>query len=113
MPYRDPGRRTQYQREYKRLKRVGDCQTPSQTLIPAPFRLKTAHDVLALLGEQIQAVRDEQDAGTLEKARTIGYLAAVALKAIEAGDIAARLEAVEAVLKAGRASWGPGFAGLA
>src|SRR5687767_10027947 len=104
MPYRDPEQRTAYQREYKRLKRVGDCQTPSQTLIPAPFRLKTAHDVLALLAEQVQAVRDEQHAGTLEKARTIGYLAGIALKAIEAGDVAARLEAVEAVLKGRRAS---------
>src|SRR5215207_9926144 len=104
MPYRDPEQRTAYQREYKRLRRAGECQTPSQTLIPAPFRLKTAHDVLALLGEQVQAVRDEQEAGTLEKARTIGYLAGVCLKAIETGDVAARLEAVEAVLKARRAS---------
>src|SRR5919199_1232142 len=103
MPYKNPERRSQYQREYKRLKRAGECQTPSQTLIPAPFRLKTAHDVLALLGEQVQAVRDEQEAGTLEKARTIGYLAAIALKAIETGDLAARLESLEAVLKARRA----------
>jgi len=104
MPYKDPEIRTQYQREYKRLKRGGDCQTPSQTLVPMPFRLKTAHDVLALLAEQIQAVRDEQDAGTLEKARTIGYLAGICLRAIEAGDLAARLEALEAVLKARRVS---------
>jgi hypothetical protein len=104
MPYRDSEKRTAYQREYKRLKRAGDCQTPSQTLIPMPLRLKTAHDVLALLAEQVQAVREESEAGTLEKARTIGYLAGVALKAIEAGDVAARLEAVEAVLKARRAS---------
>ncbi len=104
MPYRDPEKRTEYQREYKRLQRAGGCQTPSQTLIPAPFRLRTAHDVLALLAEQVQAVRDEPAAGTLEKARCIGYLSGVALKAIEAGDLAARLEAVESVLKARRAS---------
>ena len=103
MPYRDPEQRTAYQREYKRLQRAGECQTPGQTLIPAPFRLRTAHDVLALLGEQVQAVRAEQDAGTLEKARVIGYLAAIALGAIEAGDLAARLEAVEVVLKGRRA----------
>ena len=103
MPYRDPEQRTAYQREYQRMRRAGDCQTPGQTLIPAPFRLKTAHDVLALLAEQVQAVRDEPEAGTLEKARCIGYLAGVALKAIEAGDLSARLEALEAVLKARRA----------
>ncbi len=103
MPYREPEKRTTYQREYKRLRRAGECQTPSQTLIPAPFRLKTAHDVLALLAEQFEAVRDEEAASTLEKARTIGYLAGVALKAIEAGDVAARLEALEGILKGRRA----------
>jgi hypothetical protein len=103
VPYRDPEKRSQYAREYKRMQRAGECQTPSQTLVPMPFRLKTAHDVLALLAEQVQAVREESEAGTLERARTIGYLAAIALKAIETGDLAARLEALEAVLKARRA----------
>jgi hypothetical protein len=104
MPYRNPQQRAQYQRDYKRIQRAGGCQTPGQTLVPLPFRLRTAADVLALLAEQVQAVRDEPEAGTLEKARCIGYLSGVALKAIEAGDLAARLEAVEAVLKARRAS---------
>ena len=104
MPYRDPEQRAQYQRDYKRMQRAGECQTPSQTLVPLPFRLKTAHDVLTLLAEQVQAVRDEPEAGTLEKARCIGYLAGVTLKAIEAGDLAARLEALESILKTRRAS---------
>ncbi len=103
MPYRDPEQRAAYQREYKRLKRAGECQTPGQSLLPMPFRLKTAHDVLALLAEQVQAVREQPEAGTLEKARCIGYLAGVALRAIDAGDLSARLEALEAVLKARKA----------
>jgi hypothetical protein len=64
-----------------------------------PFRLKTAADVLDLLQEQVEAVRADADAGTLEKARCIGYLAGVTLKAIEAGNLAARIEMLEAVLK--------------
>ena len=48
---------------------------------------------------QIAAVREETEAGTLEKARCVGYLAGIALKAIDAGDMAARVEALEAVLK--------------
>ena len=104
MPYRDAERQRAYQRDYGRMRRAGDAQTPSQTLLPLPFRLKTAADVLALLAEQVAAVRDDPDAGTLERARCIGYLAGVALKAIEAGDLAARVEAVEAVLKGRRAS---------
>lgn len=104
MPYKDVDKQRDYQREYGRMRRAGEPQTPGQTLVPIPFRLKTAADVLALLGEQVAAVRDDPDAGTLERARCIGYLAGVALKAIEAGDLAARVEAVEAVLKARRAS---------
>jgi hypothetical protein len=103
MSYKDPEKRRDYQREYKRLRRSGDCQTPSQTLLPAPFRLKTAHDVLALLAEQVEAVRSDSDLTTVERARTITYIAGVALRAIDAGDLAARLEAVEAVLKGRRA----------
>ena len=104
MPYKDPGKQQAYQREYGRLRRVGETQTPGQTRVPIPFRLKTAADVLALLEEQVAAVRAEPEAGTLEKARVVGYLAGISLKAIEAGDLAARVEAVEAVLKARRAS---------
>ena len=81
------------------MQRAGESTTPSTIRLPADFRLQRAADVLALLDEQVDAVRNETEAGTLEKARCIGYLAGVALRAIEAGDLAARLEAVEAVLK--------------
>ena len=47
----------------------------------------------------MEAVRLDPEAATMEKARTIGYLAGVALKAIEAGNLAARIEMLEAVLK--------------
>jgi hypothetical protein len=100
MPFSDPDKARNYQREYRRTRRAGDsCTTPGTTPLPLPFRLKTAADVLQLLEEQVEAVRGEQEAGTLEKARTIGYLAGVALKAIEAGHLAARIEMLEMVLK--------------
>ena len=101
MPYTNADKGREYQREYRRLRRAGDrCTTPVHPAVSADFRLKTAVDVLALLEEQVGAVRAEQDAGTLEKARTVGYLAAIALKAIETGNLAARLEMLETVLKA-------------
>ena len=103
MPYKDSERQREYQREYGRLRRSGAPQTPNQTLVPVAFRLRKAADVLALIEEQVTAVRAEADATTLEKARTVGYLAGIALRAIEAGDLAARVEAVEAVLKGRRA----------
>jgi hypothetical protein len=104
MPYKDEERQREYQREYGRMRRAGGAQTPGQTAIPLPFRLKTAADVLTLLEEQVGAVRGDPKLTTVERARTVGYLAGVALRAIEAGDLAARVEAVEAVLKARRAS---------
>ncbi len=99
MPYANPEQSRTYQRTYKRMRRAGDCQTPGQTLLPTEFRLQTAADVLALVEEQIAEVRNDSDAGTLEKARCVGYLAGVALKAIDAGNVAARLEALEIALK--------------
>jgi hypothetical protein len=99
VPYKDPARQQEYQREYKRLQRAGDCQTPGQTRVPLPFRLKTAADVLALLEEQVAAVRGDETLATVERARTVGYLAGISLKAIEAGDLAARIEGLEAALK--------------
>ena len=100
MPFANPDRARHYQREYRRTRRAGDfCTTPSTSPIPLPFRLQTAADVLALLEEQVAAVRAAPKAGTLEKARTVGYLASIALKAIEAGNITARVETLEKVLR--------------
>jgi hypothetical protein len=99
MPYADQDTAREYQRDYRRMQRAGDCTIPSTARLPAEFRLRRAADVIALLEEQIDAVRAETEAGTLEKARCIGYLASVALKAIEAGDVAVRLEALESALK--------------
>ena len=100
MPFANPERARNYQREYRRTRRSGDlCTTPGTTPVPLPFRLQTAQDVIDLLEEQVEAVRAEAEAGALEKARTIGFLAGVALKAIEAGNLAARIEMLERVLK--------------
>jgi hypothetical protein len=99
MPYKDPAKRAAYHREYQRAQRATVSQTPGQAVIPVPFRLQTAADALALLGQQVAAVQADATATAVERARCIGYLVGISLKAIEAGDTAARLEAVEAVLK--------------
>jgi hypothetical protein len=98
MAYADPAKRRAYDRDYKRMRRGGVCLTPGQTQIPSEFRIKTARDVLNLLAEQIQAVREDEKAGTLEKARCIGYLGGIALKAVEIADLSDRVEAMEKVL---------------
>src|SRR4051794_37297122 len=103
MPYKDPEAARAYQRDRKRIERSGGRTTHVQP-VPLPFRLKTAADVVALIEEQVGAVRAERLATTLEKARTIGFLAGVALRAIETGDLAARMEIIEAEMKQRRRS---------
>jgi hypothetical protein len=66
---------------------------------PAPRRLHTAQDVIDLLHEQVEALRSARGAGTVQKARAIGYLAGLARKAIETGTLAERLAMLEAVLR--------------
>jgi hypothetical protein len=66
---------------------------------PEPRRLQTAQDVLALLHEQVEALRAATWVGTVEKARALGFLANLALRTIETADLAARLDQLEATLK--------------
>jgi hypothetical protein len=50
---------------------------------PLPRPLQTARDVIALLQEQVEAIRAAAEAGAVEKARAIGYLAGIARRVIE------------------------------
>jgi len=67
--------------------------------VPTPLPLNQPADVLELLAEQVNAVRSDRCADPTERARTLGMLASVALRTMELRDLAARLEAVERVLK--------------
>ena len=73
---------------------------PLLRVLPSePVPLDSPADVLALLTEQVNVVRADALADPTERARTIGFLASLALRAMEAREITARLEAVERVLK--------------
>jgi hypothetical protein len=67
-----------------------------QTAVPP---LWSTADVLGLLEQLAAAVRADPWTGAAEKARAAGYLASVALRAIEVGNLANRVEMLEAVLK--------------
>ena len=77
---------------------------PLQAGPAAPLRLSHAADVLSLLEEAVNEVRSDAAADPLDRARTLGYLAGVALKALEVRDLATRVEALEAVLRGRRAN---------
>jgi predicted ABC-type ATPase len=101
VPYRDLETRRTYAREYRRLRRAGDdCSTPVNPQTPVALRLQTSQDVKDLVQGQVAAVLASK-ADIITKARTVGYLASIQLRAIECGDLAARLEAVEHRLSAG------------
>jgi hypothetical protein len=65
-----------------------------------PVRRRTAADVIELLQEQAARVRADEAMSGGDRARTIGYLSSVALRAIEVANVEGRLAALEAVLKA-------------
>lgn len=76
-----------------------EARPPVRPVPPEPLPLGAPADVLAVIEEQVNEVRADVLADPAEKARTLGILSSVALRAIEAKDLAARLEAVERVLK--------------
>ena len=98
MPFSNPDARREYQRKRARERRAGRLDAPLRVELPAPVRVQTARDVIDLLAEQINLVRADLSLGTVERARCLGGLAGVALRAVETADLEARLAALEAVL---------------
>jgi hypothetical protein len=96
MPFRDAEARRRYDRERKRRIRSADGRLPP---LDAPVRLRVAEDVEALLAEAVERARADPKAKGVEKGRALGYLASIALRLIEAHDLADRLEAVEDMLR--------------
>jgi hypothetical protein len=103
MPFADPNRKRAFQAEWLRQRRAGEKGLSGAAGLPAPLRLESALHVRELLEEQINAVRFDPSLGTVERARSINSLAGTLLRAIQAGDVEGRLEALEAVLNDRRA----------
>jgi hypothetical protein len=94
VPYRDPDKQREYKKHWERMRKAGEPGSIAGS-IPPPFRLRTAQDILTLLAKHVEAVEHAEEVGTLEKARTVGYLAGIALKAVEVTDLGARLAKLE------------------
>lgn len=98
MAYKDPEKQRRAKRESARRCRAARIGTRVEPTVPVPLRLETARDVLELVAEEIRNVKADAELKTGERARTVGYLATIMLKAIEAADMAGRVEALERVL---------------
>ncbi len=83
----------------RRLDRIGRRAAPPASGVAVPRPLDAAGDVLAIVEEAIREAWRDGAADPLDRARTLGYLAGVAIKALEARDLTARVEALERVLK--------------
>jgi hypothetical protein len=83
----------------KRVQTLEQRMLAMKTVMATPTVLQQPADVLALLEEQVNAVRADPLSDPTERARTIGLLAGLALRAMDSRDLTARLEAVERVLK--------------
>jgi hypothetical protein len=67
-------------------------------MIPVSERILGAAEVLCVLKSQIDALLADAKISTVERARTVAYVASVALRAIESATLEERLAAVEQVL---------------
>jgi len=103
MPYKNPEKQRAAVREAQRRRRAGERKARRETLPElAELRYQTARDVLELLSSQVQAVESDADLGTVERARCIGYLAGLLLRAVEQGDLEDRLAQLEETVLANR-----------
>ena len=99
VPIKDPEKRRLYQRDYQRRRRFGDAATPAAAPLPAAYRIESVADLMAILETQLFAVMQDRRAGSIEKARCVGFLINIGFKALEQRDLFARVEALESVLK--------------
>lgn len=110
MPHRDKADKSARQRERRaegRIDAAGGTGEPGEPpasaelvpLVVTPLPLGTPADALAILAEQVNAVRADQRAPAQIRGRTVAYLVSVALNAMQARDLAARVEAIERVLR--------------
>ncbi len=103
-PYKDPVKRTDYQRTYSRLRRAGLTKrlTDEPLVIDDTLRLEYVKDYLDVINRVIVDVRHDVQSSCIQKARAVGYLVTIALKALELGAIEERTEQLEQALDESR-----------
>lgn len=105
MPYVDPEKARRAKRESARRRRAaasGGEGSPSNRgaiLLNLPARIQTAADILAILSEAVADIRAERHRDAFERGRAVGYLCGIALRAVEAADLLARVERIEAAME--------------
>jgi len=99
MSYKDPARQREANTNWQRAHRAG---MPGKNAgdLPMSVRIKTAEDVLKLLEDEINMVR-QADGDPLVKARLVNQLASTTLRAIESSNHESRLVDLEEIMTRG------------
>ena len=85
----------------RRVTHLEDSAAQEAAFPTVPARpLQAPADVVGLLSEQAETVRRDPHADPLDRARTRALIGGLALRAMDAADGRARLEALERALKA-------------
>ncbi|MGB8311693.1 MAG: hypothetical protein WCE81_07500 [Halobacteriota archaeon] len=110
MPYKDKETQREYNREYQRQRRAGvngkgpasksgSHSSQPSPLFETPYRIEKAKDLLKILEDVINSVREDDMITSLQRARTLGYLISIGIRIIETSNMEGRIEALEQVLK--------------
>ena len=95
MPYKDPARQKDYQRQWQRTRRAGEPGRFKVLRIRSPEEIRTATALLSVLAGLIKEVLETKEGDVFLRARTTGYLISIGLKAVEVADLEMRVANLE------------------
>jgi len=94
MPYADPDKQRAFQRDYQRARRAGQPGLKVKLQV-TPAEIRTAHHLLAVLGELLREVLQTETGDIFVRARCAGYLIGIGLRCVEVADLEARIQTLE------------------
>jgi len=91
MPFKDPEKQREYQRNWQRDRRAG---VPSRGVQSSTQDIQTAQGMLDVLANILSQLM-EAEADLFMKARTVAYVVSIGLKACETAELERRLQVLE------------------
>ena len=95
MPYKDPVKQKEYQRQWQRSRRAGEDVGFKVIRVSSPDEIRTANALLTVLARLIKEVLETKEGDIFIRSRTAGYLISIGLKAVEVADLETRLTNLE------------------
>jgi hypothetical protein len=95
MPYKDPNKQREYNREYQRKRRSKDGYS-SKIGVTAEWKLSTADDLKSVLETIVSELMCDNESDLCVRGRVIASLLTVGVRLLEVGSIEERLEKLEA-----------------